>query len=77
MYCIEGPVLSEAFRTDQRPEEIDEQTQRRDSDNDVFHHGLNPPEGVDVKNTDPEKTDRGQNEDKVHHDSAPILVLVG
>jgi hypothetical protein len=44
-----------AFGTDQRPKEIDEQTEGNDSDNDVFGHGSNPPEGVGVQNADDEK----------------------
>jgi hypothetical protein len=57
----------EILRTDQRPEEVHQQTDGNDSDNDVFGHGLKPPAGVCVKNADHEKSDGGEHVNDVHH----------
>jgi hypothetical protein len=59
------------FGANQRPEQVNEQSKRNDSDNDVFH-GLKPPTGVGVNDAGDEKRERRRYEYEVGHNSVPF-----
>jgi hypothetical protein len=72
-----GEERSEIFRADQRKEQVDEEDQRDDSNNDVFHRS-DPIEGIRIANAQAEEADDYQHENEVHHEpTLPGLELVG
>jgi hypothetical protein len=57
---------SEAFRTDQGPEQVDDQRQRDDCDKNVFH-GSQLPARVRVRDAQTEERDGHDDKDGVGH----------
>jgi hypothetical protein len=66
MYCIVR--LSETFRPDQRPEEVNQNAQGNGSHDDVFH-GSNPIEGVGVADADDKEADDCRDVNEIHRPS--------
>ena len=59
-----GEKRLETFRANQREEQVDEQAQRHDSNDDVFH-GSDPIEGIGIANTKDKEADDSQHENKI------------
>jgi hypothetical protein len=60
-------MLLEAFRPNERPEEIHEKADRHDSDDDKFGHGSNPPKGIGVEHAYHEEGDGRADVDQIFH----------